>query len=44
MYKGMEIIEGHLSRDHARYSKYTTQNKYIEFYGVFKREKCVNDV
>ena len=24
--------------------KYTTKNERVKFYGIFKREKCINDV
>lgn len=44
-YKGVEIIEGHIMSDHVYlFDQYTVKNKYIKFYGVFKGEKCIDDV
>ena len=39
-YKGVEILEGPC----APTNKYTTKTKRVKFYGVFEREKCLNDV
>ncbi|GAB6930546.1 hypothetical protein JCM10914A_45290 [Paenibacillus sp. JCM 10914] len=40
-YKGVEILEGHMMRDHA--GSDTTEDSRIHIHGISEREKLAND-
>ena len=41
-YKGVEIIEGHLMKDHVH--MLVSIPSCIKFYGISERKKCIDDV